>query len=127
MAQRLRNPSRFQKQSKDMHDGHILLYACFTCTSRLEVLPVGEDSTSFARHNRLLLAESVKAKPNRAAVAELMKLSYEMRRNEVVSHPHSLRHLLKEYPFLQDSDEVSKMIWLCTINISLKCMENICI
>ena len=113
MAQRLRNPSRFQKQSKDMHDGHILLYACFTCTSRLEVLPVGEDSTLFARHNRLLLAETVKAKPNRASVAELMKLSYEIRKNEVVSNPHSLGVLLNECPFLQDSDEVRKIIWLC--------------
>ena len=72
------------------------------------MLPVGEDSTSFARHNRLLLAESVKAKHNRATVAELMKVSYEMRRNEIFSNPRSLR-LLKDYPFLKDSNEVSEM------------------
>ena len=31
-----------------------------------------------------------------------------------VSNPHSLGVLLKEYPFLLDSDEVSEVIWLCT-------------
>ena len=81
--------------------------ACIHCTSRLEVLPAGEDATSFARHNRLLLAESVKPKRNRAVVAEAMKLSFEMKRNEIVSHPRSLKLLLKEHPFLQSSDEVS--------------------
>lgn len=68
---------------------------------------MGEDATSFARHNRLLLAKSVKPKPNRAVVAEAMKLSYEMGRNDIVSTPRSLKLLLKEYPFLQNSDEVS--------------------
>ena len=49
-------------------------------------IPAGEDDTSFSRHSRLLLSESTKQHPNKAVVAEAIKLSFAMRRNDVVAN-----------------------------------------
>ena len=69
-------------------------------------VPPGEDSTSFLRHNKFLLGEFTKAHPNRASVAEAMKLSYSMRRKDITSSERPVLQLLNLYPFLGDKDEV---------------------
>ena len=74
-------------------------------------IPAGEDSTSFSRHNKLLLSESTKAHPNKAVVSEAMKLSFAMRRNDVVANVQGIPYLLAKYPFLGDKDEVKMLIY----------------
>jgi hypothetical protein len=73
-------------------------------------VPEGEDEASFARHNRSLKAEYKKTKPNQAVVSELMKLSYEMRRNDITKEGKPLGELLAQYPFLGTSEEVCMCI-----------------
>ena len=75
-------------------------------------VPEGEDEASFARHNRALTIESQKSKPNRALVAELMNLSFEMRRNRIISDSIPLFELLTTYPFLKAPEEVVLSICL---------------
>ena len=58
--------------------------------------------------NKALKAEAKKVKPNRAAVVALMDISFEMRRNEVLQNPKSVKMPISDYPFLGDYDEVSK-------------------
>ena len=72
-------------------------------------IPAGEDSTSFSRHNRLLLSESMKNHPNRAVVLEAMKLSFVMRRNDIVTSRPPIPELLEKYPFLGDMNEVNRL------------------
>ena len=75
-------------------------------------IPAGEDSTSFSRHNRLLLSESMKNHPNKAVVSEAMKLSFAMRRNDIVTSRPPIPELLEKYPFLGDMDEVNRLcLW----------------
>ena len=69
-------------------------------------IPEGEDGASFARHNSLLKVEARKGKPNRSIVSEIMKVSFHMRRNDILSEPKPLSELLESYPFLKDYDEV---------------------
>lgn len=69
-------------------------------------VPDGEDEALFARHNRALKAEQKKVKPNRTVVKELMNMSYEMRRNDILSQGKPLVQLLDDYPFLGHYDEV---------------------
>ena len=78
------------------------------CIIRLFIIyiPEGEDSASFKRHNNALKAELKKTKPNRAMVAELMSLSFEMRRNDILGEGRPLYQLLIDYPFLGDYEEV---------------------
>uniref|UniRef100_A0A1X7T6Y0 Uncharacterized protein n=1 Tax=Amphimedon queenslandica TaxID=400682 RepID=A0A1X7T6Y0_AMPQE len=54
--------------------------------SGLEKLPVGEDKTSFMRHNKLLKMEYKKVHPNMVIVSEAMILSFEMRRNDMLTN-----------------------------------------
>ena len=75
-------------------------------------VPEGEDEGSFARHNRALKVEFQKIKPNRALVAELMKLSFEMRRNRIISESIPLSEILSSYPFLRCPEEVFLLICL---------------
>ena len=58
---------------------------------------------SFERHNRLLAIEYSKTKRNKTFVKEFMKLSYTMRRNDVVENGHTI-NLLEKYPFLQTKE-----------------------
>ena len=67
-----------------------------------------EDSTSFERHNRILILEYAKAHPNVATVKELMKTTFAMRRRDILSEGHKFD--IGKYPFLQAPDHVSKII-----------------
>ena len=75
-------------------------------------VPEEEDEASFARHNRALKVEFQKTKPNCALVAELMKLSFEMRRNRIISESIPLAEILLSYPFLRCPEEVFLLICL---------------
>ena len=68
-------------------------------------IPAGEDNTSFERHNRLLSIEYSKTKRNEANVKELMKISFAMRRNDILENGHSF-DILQKYPFLQIHEHV---------------------
>lgn len=71
-------------------------------------IPVGEDETSFDRHNRVLKAEFSKSLPNVSNVKQLMKLTYPMRRREILSKGHTKDYNpIAIYPFLQVSVHVS--------------------
>ena len=70
------------------------------------VVPAGEDQTSFARHNRLLAIEFSRTKRNETVAKELMKMSYEMRRNDILENGHTI-NVLEKYPFLQTIEHVS--------------------
>ena len=72
--------------------------------TQIEILP-GEDNTSFERHNRLLSIECTKAKKNETIVKELMKISYAMRRNDILENGHTFS-ILEKYPFLQTPEHV---------------------
>ena len=74
-------------------------------------VPEGEDEGSFARHNRALKVEFQKTKPNRALVAELMMLLFEMRHNRI-SESIPLAEILLSYPFLRCPEEVFLLICL---------------
>ena len=103
----------------------------------LPPIPAGEDDTSFERRNRILKLEYAKAHPNVAAVKELMKTTFAMRR-DILSEGHKFD--VGKYPFLQLPDHVriffliygSVMIvgcWLrsltCYIMILLRCGFNL--
>ena len=72
----------------------------------------GEDEASFARHNRALKVEFQKTKPNRALVAELMKLSIEMRCNRIIRESIPLAEILLSYPFLRCPEKIFLLICL---------------
>ena len=68
-------------------------------------VPPGEDKTSFERHNRLLSIEYAKAKKNETIIKELMKISYAMRRNDILENGHTFS-IIDKYPFLQTPEHV---------------------
>ena len=72
----------------------------------LPPIPDGEDQTSFDRHNRVLKAEYSKPNPNVKTVQELMKITFPMRRRDILSEGHSFDPL-KKYPYLQQPSHVS--------------------
>ena len=72
----------------------------------LPPIPPGEDETSFERHNRVLKTEYNKANPNVSTVKELMKVTFPMRRQDILSHGHTYDPLQK-YPYLQQPSHVS--------------------
>ena len=67
-------------------------------------MPPGEDKTSFDRHNRVLRVEYSKSTPNGRLVKDLMKLTYPMRRKEILTSDKSP---FIDYPFLQVPEYVS--------------------
>ena len=70
-------------------------------------VPDGEDDTSFDRHNRVLKTEYSKPSKNVTNVKQLMKITYPMRRREILSNGHSKDYNPVElYPFLQDPKHV---------------------
>ena len=75
---------------------------------KLDELPTGEDVISFSRHNQHLKAENSKPHPNKAVVQELMKVTFEMRCQDIVNNSRHLKQLLEVYPFLRSPDEVSE-------------------
>lgn len=70
----------------------------------VQVTP-GEDKTSFERHNRLLSMEYTRPKKNEAIVKELMKVSYAMRRNDILENGHTFI-ITERYPFLGQPEHV---------------------
>ena len=74
-------------------------------TLELPPIPVGEDKTSFERHNRVLKQEYAKTHPNVSVVKELMKTTFAMRRRDLLSHGHSY-DIIGKYPCLQSPDHV---------------------
>ena len=74
-------------------------------------IPEGEDEASFSRHKQALKSKAKKIKPNRAAVSELMKLSFHMRRNDITSCARPVGELLEDYPFLGDPKEVIVVLY----------------
>ena len=62
-------------------------------------------SISFERHNRLLAMERTKPKSNVGKVKELMKMSFAIRRNDILENGHNF-NILQKYPFLQESEHV---------------------
>lgn len=69
-------------------------------------IPVGEDSTSFDRHNRVLQLQFSKSHRNVAIVKELMEITFPMRRRDIITNGH-LFDIKKKFPFLQEPDHVS--------------------
>lgn len=76
-----------------------------TVSQNLIAVPAGEDITSFERHNRLLAMEYSKSKSNVGNVKELMKISFVMRRNDILENGHNF-NIPQKYPFLQHSEHV---------------------
>ena len=82
-------------------------------------IPTGEDRVSFERHNKVLLSESKKARPNMQIVCSLMQRTYAFRRGEIISTAaHVIQHL-NRYPFLRNADQVSGLhIYIHTVHIA---------
>ena len=74
-------------------------------SQNLITVPTGEDITSFERHNRLLAMEYSKSKSNAGNVKELMKISFAMRRNDILENGHNF-NIAQKYPFLQHAEHV---------------------
>ena len=72
-------------------------------------VPAGEDIASFERHNKLLTMEYSKSKTNVGNVKELMKISFAMRRNDILENGHNF-NIPQKYPFLQHSEHVRYII-----------------
>ena len=75
------------------------------CPAEPRLLP-GEDSVSCGRHNRVLLVEFNKTRRNKEVVSDLMDKTFALRRKEILDKSPDLDSLFKEYPFLQDGDQV---------------------
>ena len=76
----------------------------------LPPVPDGEDQTSFDRHNRVLKAEYSKSHPNAKTVQELMKITFSMRRRDILSEGHVFDPL-KKYLYLQQPSYVSVYVF----------------
>ena len=44
-----------------------------------------------------------------ASVTELMSLTFEMRRNDIMNNVRSVHDIIKDFPFLPDKDQVTKI------------------
>uniref|UniRef100_A0A1X7TXR6 Uncharacterized protein n=1 Tax=Amphimedon queenslandica TaxID=400682 RepID=A0A1X7TXR6_AMPQE len=64
-----------------------------------------EDEKSFAQHNKALLTEYLKSKPNMQLAEELMTVSYSMRHSDILSNPCHMSALLEKYPFLKNETQ----------------------
>ena len=72
------------------------------------VIPAGEDETSFIRHNSMIRSEvSKKEKKNKSVINELVKVSYGMRRRDILENASHVNVILDKYPFLREPDYVS--------------------
>ena len=80
-----------------------------TAAPKQPTLPAGEDSVSFARHSRVLQAEYKKTTHNPQTVADLMKRTFALRREDILAHSYNLDELYEKYPFLQECEQVIKL------------------
>ena len=74
------------------------------CPAEPRLLP--EDSVSCGRHNRVLLVEFNKTRRNKEVVSDLMDKTFALRRKKILDNCLDLDSLFKEYPFLQDGNQV---------------------
>ena len=82
---------------------------------KLDTPPSGEDEASFARHNQKLKSEHTIVHPNKAVVQELMRVTFEMRQNDIVNNAKHVAQITEEYPFLKSPDEVTVNIIIIAI------------
>lgn len=82
------------------------LLQCMSDICEFQV-PEGEDVASFERHNRCLKLEYKKKKPLMETVGQLMRLSFAMRRNDIMSSSKPISVILSDYPFLGNKIEAS--------------------
>ena len=73
-------------------------------------LAPGEDSVSYERHLKHLQMEFLKTHRNPQKIAELMLLTYPLRREEILNKDYSLNKLFEKFPFLQEVEHVSLII-----------------
>ena len=66
-----------------------------------------EDEVAHQRHIKAMRSEFTKTHPNTAVAAELMKLTFYGRRQEVKSAV-AIKEVIERYPFLQNHEEVTK-------------------
>lgn len=67
---------------------------------------LGEDQVSFGRHNKILKTEFKKSRRNEQVVSDLMDRTFPMRRKAVVEKCKDLSDLYKQFPFLQEANQV---------------------
>ena len=67
---------------------------------------VGEDEASHDRHVKILSLEWKKHKPNKHAISELMRRTFVVRRQRILSSPVAVDSLLGSYPPLRQYGEV---------------------
>ena len=66
-------------------------------------VPVGEDSVSFERHNRVLRSEWTKSNRNAVVIEQLMECTFALRRRDILEDSTDV---LTKYPFLQEPIQV---------------------
>jgi len=71
---------------------------------------MGEDETSDDRHVKVLCLEFKKATPNKHAVADLMKLTFTVQRQRILTAPVSMESLLKAYPSFRQCNQVCDLV-----------------
>ena len=71
------------------------------------VLHGEEDDTSHKRNLNMLSLEAKKVKPNEKSLQELMRLTFPIRRQDIVDNSIPIGTLLKQYPPLEKYRYVS--------------------
>ena len=88
-------------------------------------VPPGEDEASFKRHNKILILESKKSRPNIAVVTPLMERTFAFRRADILANPLDVTTMFTKYPFLQNVDQVSAnyctFIWFYNSHVLTVC------
>lgn len=82
-------------------------------------VPSGEDDVSFSRHNKEIKSLMAKKRlhKNLVSLNHLIKLSYAMRRNDILSHEYHVKVILERYPFFKEPDQVLVCCVCCLIDI----------
>ncbi len=66
----------------------------------------GEDSVSFKRHNNVLKLEFKKTHRNSEVVADLMKRTFAIRRNNILENTYDLTNIFENTRFLKETPQV---------------------
>jgi hypothetical protein len=70
-------------------------------------IPIGEDETSFTRHNKLIKYEMSKGnKKNLVVLNDLIAQSFAMRRRDILDNSYHVNITLEKYPFLKHPNQV---------------------
>ena len=70
-------------------------------------IPKGEDEASYLRHLKVLQQEEKKMSPNKQVIADLMTRTFPFRRKEILEEPSSMDQLLKKFPSLKRTEQVT--------------------